>query len=178
MSQTINKMDKFIDDILDYSLNKRADLAHEKINWKAIIKSSCEDLEYMDNNYNPKLSSNINQITDFFSDPKRIAIILNNVLSNAFKYHDKNKTDHFINISITVDTKKAVILVEDNGIGIDTAYVDKIFDMFHRATKLSTGSGMGLYIVKETLEKLQGSIKVESKLEEGTKFIIEVPNSL
>ncbi|WP_282049857.1 ATP-binding protein [Maribacter aquivivus] len=178
MTQTIDKMDKFIADILDYSLNTRTELTYEKINFEALIKSSWEDLKYMDLNYKPKLSLDIKQNVDFLSDPKRISIILNNLISNAFKYHDKNKTNHFINILIDVDDKKVIIDIEDNGIGIEQEYIDKIFDMFHRATTLSTGSGMGLYIVKETIEKLKGSIHVTSKLEKGTKFSIKLPNSL
>lgn len=178
MSQTIDKMDKFIADILDYSLNTRTELAHEKINFEALIKSSWEDLKYMDLDYRPKLTLDIKQTVDFLSDPKRVSIILNNLISNAFKYHDKNKTNHFINIFIVVDVEKVVIDIEDNGIGIKEEYVDKIFDMFHRATTLSTGSGMGLYIVKETIEKLKGSIHVKSEFEKGTKFSIKIPNSL
>ena len=178
MTKTINKMDKFIADILDYSLNTRTALAHEKINFEALIKSSWEDLEYMDIDFKPKLTLDIQQNAHFFSDPKRITIILNNLISNAIKYHDKNKTDHFINISIATDNKKATIVIEDNGIGIREDYIDKIFEMFHRATTLSTGSGMGLYIVKETVEKLKGAIDVASELQKGTKFSINIPNSI
>ena len=178
MTKTINKMDKFISDILDYSLNTRAELAIEKINFEEQIKSSWEDLEYMDIDFKPKLTLDIKQNTDFFSDPKRISIILNNLISNAIKYHDKNKTDHFINISIATDNKKVTIVIEDNGIGISEEYIDKIFHMFHRVTSLSTGSGMGLYIVKETVEKLKGAIDVVSELEKGTKFTIKIPNSI
>jgi signal transduction histidine kinase len=48
--------------------------------------------------------------------------------------------------------------------------------MFYRATKLSTGSGLGMYIAKETVEKLGGSISLKSELNIGTKFIIQIPN--
>lgn len=178
MTQTIDKMDKFIADILDYSLNTRTELAHEKINFESLIKSSYEDLKYMDLDYKPKLTLDIRQTVDFLSDPKRISIILNNLISNAFKYHDKNKKNHFLNVFIAVDDKNVIIDIEDNGIGIKEEYIDKVFDMFHRATTLSTGSGMGLYIVKETIEKLKGSIHVTSEFEIGTKFSITLPNSL
>ena len=67
-------------------------------------------------------------------------------------------------------------VIEDNGIGIDNKHLDKIFGMFYRATKFSKGSGMGLYIVKETIDKLKGSITVESRLNEGSKFTVSLPN--
>ena len=178
MTKTINKMDQFISDILDYSLNTRTELAHEKINLETLIKSIWKDLEYMDLDYHPELNWDVKVTADFYSDPKRVAIILNNLISNAFKYHDKSKISHFVNITISTDDQKAIIIIEDNGIGISEEYIDKIFNMFHRATKLSTGSGMGLYIVKETVEKLNGSIIVASELKKGTKFTVEIPNTL
>jgi signal transduction histidine kinase len=67
--------------------------------------------------------------------------------------------------------------IEDNGIGIDKEHINKIFDMFYRATKFSSGSGMGMYIVKETIDKLHGFINVESVIEKGTKFNFSIPNS-
>ena len=72
---------------------------------------------------------------------------------------------------------KATIVIEDNGVGIDKANIDKIFDMFYRATTLSTGSGMGLYIVSETINKLQGTIKVVSDIGKGSRFTLTIPNA-
>lgn len=178
MTKTIDKMDKFIADILDYSINARTAIADEKIDLKSLIKSCWVDLEFMFIDYRPNSKLDIKQTADFVTDQKRVEIIINNLISNAFKYHDKNKTEHFVNITIFVDEVKATIIIEDNGIGINEKNIDKIFDMFHRATKLSTGSGMGLYIVKEALEKIQGTITVESELEKGTKFSVEIPNQL
>ena len=63
-----------------------------------------------------------------------------------------------------------------NGVGIAEEYVDKIFKMFFRANADSKGSGLGLYIVKGALEKLEGTIQVQSRLGEGTEFTIEIPN--
>jgi signal transduction histidine kinase len=63
----------------------------------------------------------------------------------------------------------------DNGIGISPNQIDNIFKMFHRATEKSDGAGLGLYIVKEVVEKLNGSIDVTSSLGQGTKFYIKLP---
>ncbi|HTJ48638.1 MAG TPA: HAMP domain-containing sensor histidine kinase, partial [Cyclobacteriaceae bacterium] len=62
------------------------------------------------------------------------------------------------------------------GIGIDAEALPRIFDMFFRATNKTTGSGLGLYIVKEAVEKLQGVIAIESSVGQGTTFKIEIPN--
>jgi signal transduction histidine kinase len=67
------------------------------------------------------------------------------------------------------------ITVEDNGRGIPAESMDKIFDMFYRATEDSKGSGLGLYIVKETVQKMGGKIHVKSALGAGTTFVLELP---
>ena len=64
----------------------------------------------------------------------------------------------------------------DNGQGIETKHLAKIFDMFFRATQNSTGSGIGLYIVKEIVQKMNGSIEVESSPGRGSKFFITLPD--
>jgi signal transduction histidine kinase len=65
--------------------------------------------------------------------------------------------------------------VADNGQGIHPDRVDKIFDMFYRGTERSQGSGLGLYIVKEAIEKMSGTVRVESIEHEGTAFYITIP---
>jgi K+-sensing histidine kinase KdpD len=79
-------------------------------------------------------------------------------------------------VSVNVALQGAHIRIEDNGIGIDREHLDKIFLMFYRATESRSGSGLGLYIVKETIETLQGQIKVQSRIGEGTVFTISLPN--
>ena len=65
---------------------------------------------------------------------------------------------------------------EDNGIGIDPEYLNKVFDMFFRATPNNEGAGLGLYIVQEAVDKLKGSVQIKSALRKGTNFIIDIPN--
>jgi len=67
--------------------------------------------------------------------------------------------------------------IKDNGIGISAENQSKIFDMFYRVSSSSVGSGLGLYIVKETIDKLNGQIEIESELSKGTTFNIHIPNN-
>jgi signal transduction histidine kinase len=112
----------------------------------------------------------------FYSDFYRMSVILNNLISNSIKYLDQNKSSSFLNIKATIDNKMARIHFEDNGIGIDSRLMPKIFTMFFRATTKNEGSGLGLYIVKEAVEKLSGKVEITSELGKGTAFRIEVPN--
>ena len=78
-------------------------------------------------------------------------------------------------LSIKVVNNVATIVVTDNGIGIQEKHIDNIFTMFYRATTEETGSGFGLYNVKDALSKLNGTIEVRSVFNEGTTFIVTIP---
>ena len=118
----------------------------------------------------------INSKYDLYTDARRLEIIFNNLISNAIKYHNYNQADPFLSIEIDVRRAKCVIDIIDNGCGISAEHLDKIFKMFYRATENSVGSGLGLYITKETVEKLKGTISVRSFVKTGTRFTIVLPN--
>lgn len=178
MKSSIIKLDNFIEDILNYSRNARTEIAKEAIDFKDTIQDITSKLILMEGAKEIKLNVKIDQNLKFITDMGRVNVVLNNMIYNAFKYKDPFKENSFVTINIKCSNEQAIISIEDNGIGIDPKNKEKIFEMFYRATKMSTGSGLGLYIVKETLEKLNGTIKMESKLTKGTKFIITLPNQL
>ena len=122
-----------------------------------------------------RFTANVVQNDIFWSDEMSIKIILNNLLSNAFNYQRKNIDDKFVEMNIEVKDNKAVITVKDNGIGIHESHINNIFTMFYRATSEETGSGLGLYNVKDALTKLNGEIEVDSKVNQGTIFKVTIP---
>lgn len=91
------------------------------------------------------------------------------------KYHDPSK-GKFIKVSISIDENKAIVEITDNGQGINSQNLEKIFNIFYRGNQDSTGSGLGLFIVKETIEKLNGAIDVSSEIGKGTTFLLRIPN--
>jgi len=74
--------------------------------------------------------------------------------------------------------KKALFSIIDNGPGISEEFHDKIFDMFYRVHESISGTGLGLYIVKESGDRLMGKVSLQSSLDKGAKFIVEIPNKL
>jgi len=170
------RLDRLVSDIIDYSRNSRQDLNLEMINFSELIPSIIGDLNYTETTPVEK-RVNIDEEIGFFSDKRRLAIVLTNIISNALKYSDSSKNKSFISIKIRTTTDSCFIEIEDNGIGIDEEHLDNIYNMFYRATEASDGAGLGLYIVKETLGMLLGKIEVTSILNEGVTFKIEVPNS-
>ena len=123
-----------------------------------------------------KKNVEINQHEKFISDPRRINVIVNNLISNAIKYSNLSDAQPEINIKVSVADSMATIQVDDNGLGIEEQHLDKIFVLFYRITSSTTGSGLGLYIVKETVEKLKGYITINSKKDKGTNIKIILPD--
>lgn len=177
LNTCVNKLDNFIEDILDYSRNARLESVYEEINFEKLVNEVKNNLKFTDEKQ-ADFSVLINSKQQFVSDAHKLKVILNNLISNAYKYSDVTKEKSFINITFTVDNNKATIIIEDNGIGIAEKEKEKIFDMFYRSTTMSTGSGLGLYIVKEVIEKLRGKISVESEFGKTSKFCIEIPNQI
>ncbi len=103
-------------------------------------------------------------------------MVPNNLISNGLKHHNPDQPKPYLQIIAHATATQAVIEVADNGQGIAEEHLDHIFTKFYRVNTKLTGSGFGLYIVKETIEKMGGSIRVKSRLGEGTSFIIVIPN--
>jgi len=112
----------------------------------------------------------------FHSDSIRFNIVLENLISNAIKFQDHKKASRYVKITGTVDSVNLNLRIEDNGIGIEPNYQNKIFDMFFRISGEREGSGIGLYIVKDALKKLQGSIQVEANITGGSPFNLCLKN--
>jgi len=174
MERSVLKLDSFIRDIISYSRNARLVVNKEPISFNALIESIWADHQFSPNVDKIKFQL-VNTIqSEFRSDETRLKIIFNNLISNAIKFH---RSDHspFIKISASEFPEYFEFKVEDNGTGISPKLKDKIFDMFFRATETVQGSGLGLYILKETLTRLNGTVSVESVLGKGTTFIVTLP---
>jgi PAS domain S-box-containing protein len=176
IERSIGKLDAFISDIIHYSRNSRMDILAQEINFNELLEESVTSLRYMEGAEAVRCDRNIEVNAPFFSDPGRLLIVFNNIISNAVRYRATWKGDSYLKVSIEANASWARIVFADNGMGIAQEYIDNIFKMFFRASADSKGSGLGLYIVKSAIEKLQGTIQVQSVLGEGTVFTITIPN--
>jgi PAS domain S-box-containing protein len=176
IEKSVNKLDSFISDIINYSRNSRMDLLPCEIRFEAQLQESIDALKFMDGADEVECISSISQPVPFYSDKSRLQIIFNNIISNAVRYRDTSKKQSVLEVEVVVNESNAMIRFSDNGVGIPAEHIDKIFRMFFRANADSKGSGLGLYIVKGVVEKLGGKIAVESRYGEGTFFIVHIPN--
>ena len=174
MTTTLNKQDQFIREIIDFSRNKKTGVQNEIVSLEEIIELSLQHHLYMPGASNISIEKKID-LDRIQSDSLRLKIVINNIISNAIKYSDTNKSKKFINICTFKSRTNAVIEISDNGIGIDRNYLHRIYEMFFVTDHNQNGSGLGLYITKETVVKMGGSIKVESEKGVGSKFIVSIP---
>jgi PAS domain S-box-containing protein len=174
--KSLLRLDRFIRDIVDYSRNERLQVDVEAIHFEQMISATFEQLNFMDNVDRIKKLIQVKTSSDFYSARLRIDILLNNLISNAIKYADLKKEQPLLEVNVEACSEKATITVRDNGEGILPEAKNQIFNMFYRASAKGTGSGLGLYIVKEAVQKIGGTINVSSDYGQGTEFIIEIPN--
>lgn len=168
-----NKLDYYIQKTLQYYKNTKNIPDHSEIDFAQLISELIELHNYADRdtNFNVK----IKQDTKFVGDAFRIEVILSNLISNAIKYQKTNEPNKTVNIEIEVKAHEALIYINDNGMGILKEHLEKIFTQFFKS-KMHHGSGLGLFIVKEALNKIRGTISVSSNIEDGTTFKITIPN--
>lgn len=177
MRTSIQKLDYFIEEIIDYSMNARMEKNVEIIDFQDIIKVVLEKLQYLPGAFKIEKKITVNGSHAFYSDRGRCLILLNNLLSNAISYHNLQQARPMILIKVDLEPTTAQITIQDNGKGIDEHHLEDIFKMFYRASASSNGSGLGLYIVKEILQKLNGTIEVQSALNKGSRFTLTIPNT-
>lgn len=170
----VNKMDSFIQKIIEYYKSIRVEDEVTEINFLSNITESVNICKMQ----NPSIDFliEVNQPSAFINDVFRVNIILDNLISNAVKYQKPAYDAPWVKIKVNTDNNKAVIEIEDNGIGILEEHLNNIFKMFFRSVTHINGNGIGLYIVKEALNRIGGDISVHSVHGEGTVFRIVIPN--
>ena len=173
---SVKRLDNLVVDLLSLSRNNRINEPHKTINFLIEINNAVTNFYHVADTQNLIIRLNVRQPVRFISDKTRISIVLNNLISNAIKYRSYERELSYINISLIADEKKAIFTVEDNGEGIAKEKLPNIFDMFFRASEKSQGSGLGLYIVKNVIDKLGGKISIDSEEGQGTTMEVIMPN--
>ncbi|MFN8337045.1 MAG: HAMP domain-containing sensor histidine kinase [Cyclobacteriaceae bacterium] len=175
MKNRVENLDKFITDISDYSRNSRTEVTEAPVHVKECIGNVIDSLRFYPGSDRVQMHVNVPDDLSIVSDPMRLQLVIGNLVSNAFKYYDSGKAEHYLNISARVKDASLDLMFADNGIGIVPERLSRVFDMFFQAHERSVGSGLGLYIVKETMEKLGGSVRAQSTEGMGSTFIVSLP---
>lgn len=175
INTSVSRLEDFIDEVLDYSRTNRKSLTLETINLRELMDEINSRLEFLEPYSKIEFSCQLKVVTAI-SDRFLLRVALSNIISNAIKYQKKFESHKpFVEIRSFEDGPSLIIEVVDNGEGIKAEYQDKLFNMFYRGTMSSSGSGLGLYIAKEAMQKLNGKISVKSTWGEGSIFRIQLP---
>lgn len=172
----IHRLDDFIKNILNYSRNNRTGLEIQMVPVENTILETVSSLADIKQAKNIEFKISCEEEAPFYSDLLSFKTVVENIISNAIKFAAKNRAKPYIRIKAKTDSRKLSLVIEDNGIGIPSKHLEKIFDMFFRASADTEGSGIGLYIVREIVEKLGGTIAVQSEENKKTTFILTLKN--
>jgi signal transduction histidine kinase len=174
MERSAKKLDETIAEIMEYSRNARSEIQNVEINVRSVIEESLERLKYMSGADRVVPTINISQHHPFYSDPYRLEMIFSNLFANSIQYRNEGNESCTLEVDVQILDNVAKIRIADNGVGIAPEQLPRVFEMFYRGTTMSDGAGLGLYIAREAINKLEGQIKIESGLGVGTVCDIQL----
>jgi len=172
------RLDKILAELLSFTKAKEHKLEKSLIDFSSILTNVLSSFEHAPGYEQMNFSIDKDEIINFYSDEKSVYSIIQNMVENGIKYRDPNKSKCCLWINIKVCNQYVTMSFKDNGLGIDSNSLSRIFDMFYKVNESSVGTGLGLYITKTSIEKLGGKIEAESMVGEGTTFKIVLPNSM
>jgi len=175
ISQSTKRLDNTLNALLDIIVITQGKLKYQPIDINQEIKEIKRNLAYLPNYLKVNFNENIELKGPFVADKAMLITILQNLMANAINYADPRNEQSFVNIYAMQVNDQIKIVIEDNGVGIPHNLQDKIWDMFFRGTELSKGTGLGLFIVRNAVERLNGDINLHSQPGVGTRFIVTIP---
>jgi ligand-binding sensor domain-containing protein/signal transduction histidine kinase len=173
---SVQKLDRVIKSMVEFSRNYHLDVQRTTFNFRDLVNEVLHELAFWPEARKIELKNTVPENSLIKSDNQRLKVVLHNLISNSVKYADFTKESSFIHIDLHSNGQGNTIMISDNGMGIEQDRQSRIFEMYYRATDRSHGSGLGLFIVKEIILKLGGTISVKSSLGYGSIFVINLPS--
>ena len=172
---SLDKLQNLVCDILDLAKINQGTLDTVEINIPRLLNDCLSKLNHMDNYEHIRFNIDLADTGKVLLPIEHVKTIFENLISNAIKYSDLDERQGAVSITIKTDSHNLNAEISDNGLGIPERYHPKLFEMFKRFhPNTSFGSGLGLYMVKKSIEKLNGKISYESN-GKGSKFIFSIP---
>ncbi len=175
MKKSLTKLDSYVISMHDYYSLQRGELVITEISFNKLIAELKPIYTLLSKVNNVAFNIIVHQKEAFRNDIAVLKLILNNLLSNAFKYQDKKNENKSVDLIVEVQNNLATIYIRDTGVGILGNHIGEIFNLFYSANS-QEGSGFGLYNVKSALLKLNGQIEVSSIMQQGTTFRVTIPS--
>ncbi len=171
--QQVERLNQIISGLINLTKLSHDNLRKQKIDFHKMVDGCIASFDGLPNFDKVSFNKDIQPGVEFYSEWTLLNAIVQNLIENAIKYSNENTP--YVNIRVTDHADHILLAVEDNGQGIPDHHQPKIFEMFFRATSNATGSGLGLYILKRSVDRLQGSVQLTSKVGVGSIFTVRLP---
>ena len=175
MQQSLQKLDKSIVSLLNFTLSNKTDLKSLNIELREQVGNVISTLGDTADKYGVQIYNEVPDDMLFSTIPELLNVILQNVLENSIKYHSP-LAKSCVRIVAELKGKEVAIIITDNGLGMSPHVSERAFDMYFRGDTATPGSGLGLYIAKNNVEKLGGRMTLHTKNGEGTEVELLIPN--
>ncbi|MBL4657622.1 MAG: PAS domain S-box protein [Flavobacteriales bacterium] len=175
INDILGKLDGILQDLTKITAIRQGNVKYSKISLGSLINQSIKQFSSHKNIGDISINNKIQLKNKISSDAPILRMVVRNLIGNAIKYRKKKKKNARLIISATQSSKATTLIFTDNGIGVDESLGKKVFQMFFRGTTESQGSGLGLYMVRTGLDKINSSIILESVSGKGSKFTITLP---
>jgi signal transduction histidine kinase len=176
INKNTERMERMLDEMEHFLENAQRNVQAHTLNGREAIEDLLSQQRSEVESAGVSFITSVEYLAPCSCDRSRISVILSNLVRNAVQFRDECKPVSVINVSFKVTRNKTVLTVADNGIGIDSEFHERIFDLFFRASPRSNGAGIGLYVVKQAIEKMNATITVESIPDSGSTFTVTIPN--
>lgn len=176
MATSVSRLDETLREIIDYSKNARNTIEVGTIDLEQFINAIIDKLESQHSNRTVNWIVDVKNEAPLITDKTRLDVLVNNILSNAMCYTDSLR-EPIVSISAIIEESHLSITIKDNGVGIRKEILPRVYEMFFRGTELSQGAGLGLYVARETIKRLNGTIEITSAVGVGTTVTFIVPNA-
>ncbi len=170
-----NHLQNLINDLLLVTMVKKGTVEYTAIDFDKLISDILGQLAHVDGFEEVSFNRSFEHKKEFRSDRNILQSVMQNLIENAIKYRRKTPEGSFCHIQTRDDDNGIIIEVSDNGIGIPESLCERIFEVLFRVESEIPGTGLGLYIIKTAIDKLNGTIELKSVQGSGTTFTICLP---
>lgn len=174
MDDTTSRLNRTIKDLAEVGKIQKEELEKNQLSFEEVIQDVIQEISYLHRVENLQIQLNL-EISHIRYAHTHLRSILYNLLSNAVKYRSPLRSP-LVKISTKQQDEMVVLSICDNGLGLDTHQIQKLFKMFKRLHNHVEGTGIGLYMIKRIVENNQGKIEVESIPDHGTTFHVYFAN--